>query len=921
MPEKKTIERKAGGNARGQLLLWCAAAFAMSAAVTLIAATVKGLFPFGEQSIYFSDLSSEYSVYLMELWHKVHAGGSLIYSWKTALGGSFLGNILYYTSSPLNLIVLLVRESMIDESMAVLIYLRQALSAVFMCVFLSRRRGGRASFAGALCGFLYATCGWFCGYYYCTIWLDVFMLMPLLLLGIERIIDFRKPALYFTVFVLMLFSNFYTSYFAAVFAVAYWLYYYFANYRFTEPAEAGGTAKRVGFFRSRFFSAGTVFAVFSVLAVLCLAVFFIPLLLQMSRNEANLDATSKASYFTNLTQQFSAMFSGADFRTNTFQRYPAIYTGVLSLAAVPLYFFLKSVPMRKKLAGAVLLLFLVLSFNLPLLDYFWHGMRYPTNYPFREAMYLSVVLILFLHRVITDLKELPPKAFFTLLGGSAVIAGSAAVELIVRDERQIAISIVDVIITAVLFLVFAGGLVMCRFGKREQTAAALVFLFVFSFIDGAYTFTSNIRLEQWTQADLDTEGAHMRKLLDKTDDDSLFSRTELAVSWMFNDGAFFDFYGVRQQSSMTPTSTLKLLNSFGCDSNLSNFVDYRMQTPLMNSVFGVKYLVENDDYADHVFASYLSCVGESYRVAETIDGYSLYRFGNALSLGFAADRSLIGWVPQEFAAVDNQSSFYAAAAGSDESALVYCDDQVTVSPVSDQVEAVEAGEHRYHVANVAENGTDAPGVALEVNAKTAGMLYVYAEVVGDDFSNLVLHVANTKAEEYVSFNSLSSSFCSAVYFAEKNEPLKISVYPGEKIPCTILVRVFQVDDAVFARQHETIANGGRLVLTEFADTHFEGTVDMAEDGRVLCVTVPYDPGWQLTVDGKTLTEDDYTLIGGALYGIPMEKGSHNVSFSYHLPGLKGGTAVTLVSVVATAVLFVLLYRKKRPKNEPTENAL
>lgn len=911
MPENKIHTAK--NTDRGKLLLWYTAAFVGAAVVALIAAAVKGLFPFGNQKIYYSDLTMEYATFLTELWRKVHSGGSLFYSWKTALGGNFWGNLFYYTASPLNLIVLLVKETAIDETIAVLIYLRRALASVFMCIFLCRRRGGRASFAGALCGVLYGSCGWLCGFYQVTILQDAVVLLPLLLLGIERIIDKRRPALYFAVFTVMLFCNFYMSYVAAFFAVLYWLYYFFSYYRFPELSETDDGPKKVSFFHTRFFMAGMVFAVASALSALCLSVVLLPLLLQLLRNEANFDVSSVASYFSNITQQISALFSGTEFETVEFRNYPAIYTGVLVLVAAPLYFSAKNVSRREKITGAVLLGFMVLSFNLPFLDYAWHGFRYPTNNPFREAFLFSAVVVMMIWRVLDGIKEIPPKAFLAFGGSAGIIALTSIIELRFRGET-VAIGVVDVVVTALLFLVFVGMLLLLRFGKKEQTAAAVVFLFIFTVADCAYTFSSNIHLE-WTQT-LSENEAGISGIVKKENDDDLFFRTEMAMAWVINDGSYFDFNGIGQSSSLTATSTLRFLKEFGADSNLSNLVRCDMQTPVFNSVLGVRYLIEQASYAERISASYVSCAGESYRIAETAADYSLYRFGDALPLGFAADRALSGWQAQSLDAVGNQSSFYALAAGSDENVFVYCDEDAVVSPASETGKVEDRGEHIYHVETAAENNDDQlPGVSVQIMAQTAGRIYVYCEVADGSFATLAVKAENREGTKSASFSSISTSFCGAVYEAEKGEPLKISCYT--KRPCDLRVRVFQTDDAVLARQHEAITKGGGLTLTDFSDTHFAGTVDVAEDGRLLCVTVPYDPGWSVMVDGAVLSKGDYTLIGDVFYGIPLEKGAHTVAFDYRLPGFAVGAAVTCCAVLATVVFLFVLRKKRLPREMET----
>ena len=892
---------------------WCIISFFCTLLIALVCAGIKGLFPFGDTSVYYNDLFAEFSVFLTELWQKVHTGGSLLYSWRTALGGPFFGNLFYYASSPLNLLVLLGKEESIPDMITGLIFFRQAMSAFLMCLFLCKRRRGGASFASAVCGILYGCCGWFCGCFFITIWHDVFMLTPLLLWGIERIIDDWRPRLFFFVFTVMLFSNFYITYFVAVFAVVYWIGYYFGHYSFSEDRMSVPCPGIGGFLRTRFFRAGTMFALSAVLSVLCLSVVFVPLLLQLSRTENNVDVTSRAAFFSNITQQIAALFSGAEFKTTKYVQYPAIYTGVLAVVGVPLFFFVKNVNRREKTACAAMLAFLTLSFNVPFLDYVWHGFRLPTNVSFREAWFFSVVLVIMLHQMLSGISELPAKSFLSFAGGATVIIVCAIVEMTIRGEKDRMIGASDVIVTAALFLVFAGMLVLMRYGKKEQVTAAVAFVFLFTLIDGSYTFVSNLNMLNMTKSEIAEEKATVGRLFEKINDDSLFYRAERSTSLFVNDGAAFGYNGIRQTSSMTAADTFTFLNRMGLDSNRSNFAGYHMQTPVFNSIFGVKYLLERMDYADYIGFSYLACAGDSYRIADSLKRYSIYRFGNALSLMYVPCRSLIDWAADGETPFDNQNAFYAAAAGLPENALIPCDEDAVLQESREGERVTPLGGHCYQIERVegVETTTD-PAAVFTIKARKSGMVYVYAENVESENTSVLICV-----NEGPFFSSQSTLFCGAVYLAEKDEEIKLEVRMGTGADAVIAFRAFQLDEKIFSEQYEAIAAGGTAELTAFSDASFSGEIEIAENDRCICVTVPYDPGWTVTMDGKELSQNDFSLIGGAFYCIPAEKGSHTLRFDYHLPGLGMGATLSCFALLGSTGGDVLLRRKRRKADTPT----
>ena len=99
-----------------------------------------------------------------------------------------------------------------------------------------------------------------------------------------------------------------------------------------------GQRSKKSFWKTRFFKAGAVFAVSSVLSALCLSCVLIPLVFHMSQGAANEDAYSAAQLFRNLSQYVTAMFSGSQFFSHNFSFCPPLYSGVLALAVAPLYF-------------------------------------------------------------------------------------------------------------------------------------------------------------------------------------------------------------------------------------------------------------------------------------------------------------------------------------------------------------------------------------------------------------------------------------------------------------------------------------------------------------------------------------------------------------------------------------------------------
>ena len=62
------------------------------------------IIPFGDKTIYRMDLYHQYGPLFSEFYDRITSGESLLYSWNSGLGSSFLGNFYNYLSSPFSTI-------------------------------------------------------------------------------------------------------------------------------------------------------------------------------------------------------------------------------------------------------------------------------------------------------------------------------------------------------------------------------------------------------------------------------------------------------------------------------------------------------------------------------------------------------------------------------------------------------------------------------------------------------------------------------------------------------------------------------------------------------------------------------------------------------------------------------------------------
>ena len=104
-----------------------------------------------------------------------------------------------------------------------------------------------------------------------------------------------------------------------------------------------------------------------------------------------------------------------------------------------------------------------------------------------------------------------------------------------------------------------------------------------------------------------------------------------------------------------------------------------------------------------------------------------------------------------------------------------------------------------------------------------------------------------------------------------------------------------------------VTERGKVVLedvTEEAGT-LSGRITL-EEPRLLTLTIPWQKGWTVQVNGKPAQT---IQVNGMYTGLLLEPGTYEIQASYAIPGLKLGGAITAVAVVVGA--GALGYRSRR----------
>ena len=137
------------------------------------------IIPFGDKTVYRMDLYHQYGPLFSELYDRITSGESLLYSWNSGLGSSFIGNLYNYLSSPFSILVLIFGHENTFEAIAAMIAIKSILSAISVSYYLKKSNKSDGPQLVAF-GIMYAFSAYFIAYYWNVMWIDAMYLLPLI---------------------------------------------------------------------------------------------------------------------------------------------------------------------------------------------------------------------------------------------------------------------------------------------------------------------------------------------------------------------------------------------------------------------------------------------------------------------------------------------------------------------------------------------------------------------------------------------------------------------------------------------------------------------------------------------------------------------------------------------------------------------
>lgn len=863
------------------------------------------LIPFGDKTILRMDLYHQYGPLFAELYERIIGGESLLYSWNTGLGGSFLGNFFNYLSSPFSIIILLFGHENIPEAIAAMILLKAAFASMAFSYYLKRSTGKNDCTITAF-GVLYSFCGFFIAYYWNVMWLDAMIMLPLVALGIERTVNKGKFGLYAFALAFTMVANYYMAFMTCIFAVLYFFVYYFSHYTvndstvYTSPLQRSYTTsegenktvplgKWVNKIRteSRFFQSGIRFAAGSVIAAAVTAVTLLPTYFALQACSATSGTFPKkfASYFKIFDFMANHLASvDPTIRSSGKDVLPNVYCGMIVVLLICLYLFTKTISKREKVMHITLLSFFFFSFNTNYLNYIWHAFHFPNDLPYRFSFIYSFILLIMAYQVLIRIKEFTSKEIIT--------TGIAIISFIIIAQKVGSKNVdeLSVILSIVLVAIYSFVLILMK-DKRYQASAVAALLLCCVLTEAAAANTDNYSMDQPKKnyvSDL-PNFQEVKKQLDEKENGS-FYRMELTDLRTRMDPAWYNYNGVSTFSSMAYEKVANLQSELGMFGNYINSYTYNLQTPLYNSMFGLKYIVDNSSSVNPDPAFY-----EKLSISSGV--FSAYENKYTLPIAYRVNPEIKNWTYEDsenpFAL---QEEYFKLATGGKNVFNQVPINYIDYNNIDSFTEETVQGTYTFFLT---QSGSDA-SFTVNLTSETTDNIYLYVKSSNVKFITV-------SSDSYNDTVNVDNEYILDIGKHKVGENINVEITIDNGDSGYVDFYAYGFDETAFKEGYSKMKAEG-LNVTRFTDTTIEGTVNASADG-VLYTSIPYDKGWSITVDGEKVNEEDIIKIGDALLGINLKGGKHDIRLHYTPKGLLPGAAVSVAALIFCAV-YLLLRRKE-----------
>ena len=815
----------------------------------------QGIYWNSDNSPLLGDGFHQYVIFDVALRNILHGNGSLFYTFTSGLGLNFYALSSYYLGSFLSPLVYFFDLTNMPDAVYLTTLLKFGLIGLSTYFSLNKLFQSIPKPLKLALSTSYALMSFTVSQLEIKTWLDVFILIPLIITGLQILITKKKFLLYFTSLSILFIQNYYFGYMTALFLIFWYLCQISWDFKTRKSSFLD-------------------FIITSVLAGMASLILTLPTLFDLQTHGEKLTEVTKfqteSSWYLDL---FAKQFIGS-FDTTKYGAIPMIFVGLLPFILTILFFTLKTIKFHVKLIYAIFFTFLIASFYIEALDLFWQGMHTPNMFLHRYAWIFSTLLIYTAAEVLNRLKEI--KIWNFLVSLFLIVTGFLAT--IYLKSHYSFLTDLNILLT-LEFLIVYSLLLLAVIKKFISVNLFAILISLFIMVEISLNASSQMDgiAKEWGFA---SRSAYSRDIPSmesfSTYIGNQFTRTEKLETQTGNDSMKFNYNGISQFSSVRNRSASSTLDKLGFKSSGTNLnLRYGNNSILADSLFGIQYNISDSPIDKYGFK-------DIYQK----DNLTLYENQYSLPIAFAS-QSVYNDVKFNEHTLDNQASFL------NQLANVNFD---YFSPIPhDKI------ENTNDLISVTSSSNEDAAIQYQIEIPENSQVYL-------SFTNL--HFSNDKQKKVdILVNGEKKSFTTDNVFSffnlgytKEKKTFNIHVsFPGNSQVSFESPTFYRLDTKTFTEAIQKIKEQPVTVST--SKNKVFATYDVKQDTSIF-FTIPYDKGWSAYQDGKKI-EIKQAQTGFIKVDVPKGKGTITLSF------IPNGFVIGAICSFTSLLLFGIYSHKRK----------
>lgn len=850
--------------------------------------------PFGQRNLLFSDMGAQYVPILEYLRTTILSGHFHLFSLSLGTGSGLIPLLTYYVISPFNLLIFLFPAAKITTALTWIIILKISTIGFSMAVFL-RHAFLKTGWSLLLFSTAFSLCGFVTMYFYDMMWLDALIWLPIVALGLHRLVHHHHFGLYTVSLTITILSNYYMGYMTCLFSVLYFVYLIIEHQTTPTPFK---TVWQMHWPAIRQFMIG------SVLAGGMTTIVLLPTALGMLLTGKNSVITQNYALSPLFGPEVLAQFgpAGSTYSGHLYHT-PSVFMGTLMFLLLIVYFVSPRILAVEKKRTMWLLLAMGLGLLITVLNTAWHMFQQPAGFPFRNVYFFTFLAIVTAYRAWqthpAQTMNDPQKVLALVWGAGLLTIGFVTVKILpklyYKMEPTYNNSLYFHSQPAFHLLWLALGLLLLNtmllfISEWRPVRIGLMAVIIFAELGGSFLvgtrgigFGSQTAFTKAYRAD-----TGLLKQVGATKPKPNLHRVEFLHSTIseaykgaynhYNDPLLFNYNGISSYSSTLEEQARVFQHDLGYLSPNVRRISPQGYTHVTDTLLGVKYRLNS--YKTPPITPLTTYAGFGFAVPERLGRVQLY------------DQDALNNQRKVLDALGAPANTLAAA-----SILNTTQRRATkadAASIPDGTKAKPAGDYYLQT------------ITLRVNA--TGLLHGYSPADNIVYSSL--KVNGQKAKPLTN----ADGYRYIMNFGQrtKGTVLKIS-YVTDDPRAPQQNQFASLNQAVYRKFTKKLAQQRFKLGPTSGVSWISGTVTGTAKRQLLYVPIPMTPGWTAKVNGKPVkiqsamhAKSLVPVIKNypGMIGIPLQRGENKVTLTYQTPGLKLGALISLASL---ALFFVLWF--------------